>query len=150
MVKTTVCSHAIFAWVSFAMKNVFRKFCFKFLHALNVSCTWNKEATITCKNYSFKYGENENLGQKGRRVNISTDTGFVIVKRPFVPSFTKYLRKTLSVMWNSTLQEKFNYWFSGDFYWCWQNFHFGRRTEHRAIILRGSEVFLIFPNFLRS
>ena len=27
------------------------------------SCTRNKEATITCKNYSFKLGENENLNR---------------------------------------------------------------------------------------
>ena len=44
--------------------------------------------------------------------------------------FTKYLREALVFMWNSVQQEKFNFCFSGCFYWYWQNFHFGRRTEN--------------------
>ena len=31
-------------------------------------------------------------------------------------SFTKYLRQTLVFIWNSALQEKFNFSFGGDFY----------------------------------
>ena len=33
-----------------------------------------------------------------------------------VQSFTKYWRKTVVFMWNSALWEKFNFWFSADFY----------------------------------
>ena len=45
-----------------------------------------------------------------------------------VQPFTKYLRQTL--MWNTALREKFNFCFSRDFYYYWQNFYFGWMTEH--------------------
>ena len=51
-------------------------------------------------------------------------------------------------MRNSSLQEKFNFCFSGNFYHHWQNFYFGRGTKHKATILWNLEIFLIFPNFL--
>ena len=44
--------------------------------------------------------------------------------------FTKYLRLTLVSIWNSALQEKFNFCFSTVFGYYWQNFHFGWKTEH--------------------
>ena len=61
---------------------------------------------------------------------------------------TKYLRQTLAFMWNSALREKFNFHFYGVLCWCWQKFSFW--TGHYAIILWHFEIFLIFPNFLRS
>ena len=36
---------------------------------------------------------------------------------------------------NSALGENLNFCFLRDFYQYWQNFHFGRRTEHQAINL---------------
>ena len=45
-------------------------------------------------------------------------------------SLTKYLRQTLVFAWNSALREKFNFFFWGDSYKCWQSFHCRRRTEH--------------------
>ena len=43
--KTTTCSHTIFIWLSFVVKQLLEKFNFEFLHAFNFSCTWNREAT---------------------------------------------------------------------------------------------------------
>ena len=57
-------------------------------------------------------------------------------------SWTKYMRKTLVFMWNRR--------FPGDSYRYWQNFYFGGRTKHETIISWSFEIFLIFPNFLRS
>ena len=65
-------------------------------------------------------------------------------------SWTKYLRQTLVFMWNSALWEKLNFHFQGVLWWYWQNIHFGRKTGHWAIILWNLEIFLIFPNVLRS
>ena len=48
----------------------------------------------------------------------------------------------------STLWQKFNFCFSGDFCQHLQNLHFGRRTRHLAIILSRFDTFLLFPNFL--
>ena len=47
----------------------------------------------------------------------------------------------LVFMWNSALREKFNFCFLRDFYQYW-HFHFGRRTEHQAIILWNFDIFL--------
>ena len=57
----------------------------------------------------------------------------------------KYLRQTLVFMWNCALRGKFNFYFSGDFHWYWQNFYFWWGAEHQAIILWGLEI---FSNFL--
>ena len=50
-------------------------------------------------------------------------------------SFTKCFRQTLVYMLNSALRESFSFCFSGEFYQCWQNFHFGRGTGRGVIIL---------------
>ena len=48
----------------------------------------------------------------------------------YLQSFKKYLRQTQVFMWNSLRKENFNFYFSGDFYSRWQNYHYGRKTEH--------------------
>ena len=65
-------------------------------------------------------------------------------------SWPKYFKQTVVFLWNSTLREKFNFYFSRIFCYYWQNFNFGSKAEHQAIILWGFEIFLTFPNFLRS
>ena len=57
---------------------------------------------------------------------------------------------TVVFLWNSTLREEFNFYFSRIFCYYWQNFNFGSKTEHQAIILWNFKIFFIFPNFLRS
>ena len=63
-------------------------------------------------------------------------------------SWPKYMRQTLVLVWDSALREKFKFNFSTVFCWYWQNFHFGRKTRHEAIILWRFEIMLSFPNFL--
>ena len=47
-------------------------------------------------------------------------------------SCTKYFHDFQNVfMWNSTLREKFNFYFSGVFCWYWQTFHFRQRLSTR-------------------
>ena len=43
-VKTSICSHITFTWVSSAIKQLLEKFYLDFQHAFNISCTWNIEA----------------------------------------------------------------------------------------------------------
>ena len=57
-----------------------------------------------------------------------------------------YLRQFPVSMWNGALREKFNFFNQ----LVLTNFHFWRRTEYWAIILWSLEIFLIFPNFLKS
>ena len=46
-VKTITCSHTIFTWLLSAMKQLFKKFHFKFLHAFNFSyISWFLSANI--------------------------------------------------------------------------------------------------------
>ena len=40
-------------------------------------------------------------------------------------SFTIYLRQALVFMLYRALREQFNFYFSGDFCYCWQGFQFG-------------------------
>ena len=49
------------------------------------------------------------------------------MKKP--QSFTKYLRQTLIFMSNSALRGKFNFCFSGYFYYDWQKFDSGGGRE---------------------
>ena len=53
----------------------------------------------------------------------------------------------LVFVWGGALQEGFNFCFSMVFCWYW---HFGGGTGQWAIILWILDIFLIFPNFLRS
>ena len=57
-------------------------------------------------------------------------------------SFTKCLRQNLVFMWNSAQREKFNFCFSGEFYW--QNFHFLRRTHNKYLNIQISKTLLDF------
>ena len=68
-----------------------------------------------------------------------------ISKEIDIQSVTKYLRLTLLFMWNSTLRETFNCYFSGSF--CYY-FSFGRGTGHYIIILWRLDSFLAFPKIL--
>ena len=49
-VKITLCSHAIFIWLSTVAKQLHKKFHFEFLHAFNFSSTWNKEVSSYWQN----------------------------------------------------------------------------------------------------
>ena len=42
-----------------------------------------------------------------------------------VQTTINHLRQTLVFMWSSALRENFSFCFSGEFYKCWQSFHFG-------------------------
>ena len=66
-------------------------------------------------------------------------------------------------LWATQLEGKINYpeknkiniqslpkYFRQTVVFLWQNFNFVSKTEHQAIILWRFEIFLIFPNFLRS
>ena len=64
-------------------------------------------------------------------------------------SLTKYLRQTTVFIWNSALRKKLNICILRDFYWSWQNFHFGTRPKYYAISEVNFEILLIFSNFLR-
>ena len=46
----------------------------------------------------------------------------------YLQSWTKRLRQTLVLMWNSALQDKGSFYFSAVVCWYWLNFHFGRTT----------------------
>ena len=50
--------------------------------------------------------------------------------RTYLQSWSKYMRQTLVLVWNSALQEKFTFNFGTFFRLYWQNFHFGRKTRH--------------------
>ena len=43
--KTSTCSHITFIWVPSVIKQLLEKFFLDFLHAFNISCTWNIEAS---------------------------------------------------------------------------------------------------------
>ena len=65
-------------------------------------------------------------------------------------SSPKYFWQAVVFLWSSTLREKFNFHFWRTYCKYGQNFTFGSKIEHGAIILWKVDIFLIFPNFLRS
>ena len=62
-------------------------------------------------------------------------------------SWPKCLKVTAVFLWNSTLQEKFNFDFWRIFFQYWQNFNFRSKIEHQATI---HEVFTSTWYFLIS
>ena len=60
------------------------------------------------------------------------------------------IHKVYGTRSNSALRENSNFFFSRAFCQYWQNVCFGGGAGHWAIILWGSDTFLIFPNFLGS
>ena len=75
--------------------------------------------------------------------------GWSGLSRHDLQRWEKYLSKTLVLAWNGALREKFNFYFPAVFCWCWQNFHFGVKAGHWAIVqynkaLEVSWYFLIF------
>ena len=57
-------------------------------------------------------------------------------------SFTKYLRQTLFFMWNSTIREKFSFYFSRVFGKHWKKFH-----EGLALVYNSSTFWDFFSEF---
>ena len=66
----------------------------------------------------------------------------------YVQWWTKYLRQTLVFMWNSTLRENFNFYFSAAFWWYSQNFFLLFMSLLTAQIIKNSVIlarsYLIF------
>ena len=106
---------------------------------------------ISCSNFRLKLCQKPQ-SYKICRVNQAWEYLVWVRSKKLFPETIvhKIFETNSSVMWNSALQEKFNSWFSGDFYKFWHNFDPRRMTKYEAIILWTFEIFLIFPNFLRS
>ena len=58
------------------------------------------------------------------------DYFFCLIEYTKLQPRAKNFRKTLVFTLNSTLQEKFNFYFQEIFCWIWQHFLFGKKTGH--------------------
>ena len=59
-------------------------------------------------------------------------------------SWPRCFGQTVVFVWNSTLREKFCFYFWGIFCWYWRHFGLGGGTGRWAIILWSFKIFLIF------
>ena len=106
---------------------------------------------LFCELVPLILGWNCVKGQSCQKIKFEGAWGKLQAKNRFQRQpWTKCLRKTLVFIWNSALRDNFNFYFSEAFCWYQQNSSFGSRTGHYVMILRCFEIFLIFPNFLRS